>query len=256
MNPIQEKFKKGELSVGTFTQLGSPIAVECLGRTGLDYVLIDTEHCAVGVEFLTAAITAADAAGITPLVRINEISRSAVLQPLDYGAQGLIVPAVETVEQVEELVRYAKFPPVGNRGYCPTRDGGWGFDDESLQGTETYFARCNRETLLIPQCETQGCLEHIDEITAMEGVDGIFVGPFDLSIALGIPMQFDAPAMKEAMARILEACRRNHKMAFIFCGDAATARQRAAEGYDSVTTGLDALILTNAYRDMVRAIRG
>ena len=64
MNPIQEKFKKGELSVGTFTQLGSPIAVECLGRTGLDYVLIDTEHCAVGVEFLTAAITAADAAGI------------------------------------------------------------------------------------------------------------------------------------------------------------------------------------------------
>ena len=88
MNPLQEKFKKGELSVGTFTQLGSPIAVECLGRTGLDYVLIDTEHCAVGVEFLTAAITAADAAGITPLVRINEISRSAVLQPLDYGAQG------------------------------------------------------------------------------------------------------------------------------------------------------------------------
>lgn len=109
---------------------------------------------------------------------------------------------------------------------------------------------------MIPQCETQGCLEHIDEITAMEGVDGIFVGPFDLSIALGIPMQFDAPAMKEAMARILEACRRNHKMAFIFCGDAATARQRAAEGYDSVTTGLDALMLTNAYRDMVRAIRG
>ena len=256
MNPIQEKFKKGELSVGTFTQLGSPIAVECLGRTGLDYVLIDTEHCAVGVEFLTAAITAADAAGITPLVRINEISRSAVLQPLDYGAQGLIVPAVETVEQVEELVRYAKFPPVGNRGYCPTRDGGWGFDDESLQGTETYFARCNRETLLIPQCETQGCLEHIDEITAMEGVDGIFVGPFDLSIALGLPRQFDAPARKEAMARILEACRRTHKMAFSFCGDAATARQRAAEGYDSVTTGLDALMLTNAYRDMVRAIRG
>ena len=195
MNPIQEKFQRGELSVGTFTQLSSPVAVECLGRTGLDYVLIDTEHCAVGVEFLTAAITAADAAGITPLVRINEISRSAVLQPLDYGAQGLIVPAVETVEQVEQLVRYAKFPPLGNRGYCPTRDGGWGFDAESLQGTEAYFARCNRETLLLPQCETRGCLEHIDEITAMEGVDGIFVGPFDLSIALGIPMQFDDPSM-------------------------------------------------------------
>ncbi|MEI3305116.1 MAG: aldolase/citrate lyase family protein [Dysosmobacter sp.] len=71
--------------------------MECLGRTGLDYVIIDTEHCAVGVEFLTAAITAADAAGITPLVRINEISPGAVrYQPLDYGARVLIVPAVET----------------------------------------------------------------------------------------------------------------------------------------------------------------
>ena len=166
----------------------------------------------MGVEFLTAAITAADAAGITPLVRINEISRSAVLQPLDYGAQGLIVPAVETVEQVEELVRYAKFPPVGNRGYCPTRDGGWGFDDESLQGTETYFARCNRETLLIPQCETQGCLEHIDEITAMEGVDGIFVGPFDLSIALGIPRSSYDPPRRRPMAGCLKPAAAKNRM--------------------------------------------
>ena len=255
-NTVLEKFHRGEPSLGTFTQMLSPIAAEILGYTGLDFVLIDMEHAPLSAQSAGELIAAARGSGITPLVRAREISRSAVLQPLDYGAQGLIVPAVEMVEQVEQLVRYAKFPPVGNRGYCPTRDGGWGFDAESLQGTETYFARCNRETLLIPQCETRGCLEHIDEITAMEGVDGIFVGPFDLSIALGIPMQFDAPAMKEAMARILDACRRNHKMAFIFCGDAATARQRAAEGYDSVTTGLDALMLTNAYRDMVRTIRG
>ena len=96
MNRIREKFLNHELSVGTFTQLTSTVAVEALGRTGLDYVLIDTEHSAVGIEFLSSAITAADAAGIVPLVRINDIARSKVLQPLDYGAQGLIVPAVET----------------------------------------------------------------------------------------------------------------------------------------------------------------
>ena len=255
MNRLKEKFQNHELSIGTFTQLSSPTAVECLGRSGLDYVLIDTEHCPVDINFLTSAITAADAAGIVPLVRINDIARSKVLQPLDYGAQGLIIPAVETVEEVKKLVEYAKFPPVGNRGYCPTRDGGWGYDEVSQQGVESYFAHANRETLLIPQCETAGCLEHIEEITAMDGVDGIFVGPFDLSIALGKPMAFDCQEMKTAMQRILDACHKNGKMAFIFCGDAATARARAAEGYDSVTTALDALMLTDAYRSLVKDIR-
>ena len=133
--------------------------------------------------------------------------------------------------------------------------GGWGYDEVHQQGVEAYFAHANRETLLIPQCETAGCLEHIEEITALDGVDGIFVGPFDLSIALGKPMAFDCPEMKAAMQRILDACHKNGKIAFIFCGDAATARARAAEGYDSVTTALDALMLTDAYRSLVRDIR-
>ena len=256
MNRIREKFLNHELSVGTFTQLSSTVAVECLGRTGLDYVLIDTEHSAVGIEFLSSAITAADAAGIVPLVRINDITRSKVPQPLDYGAQGLIVPAVETVDQVRRLVEYAKFPPVGNRGFCPTRDGGYGYDEISMQGTEAYFAHANRETLLIPQCETVGCLEHIEEITAMDGVDGIFVGPFDLSIALGRPMAFDCDEMRAALDRILNACHKNNKMAFIFCGDAQAAKTRAAQGFDSVTAGLDIMALVDSYRAMVQDIRG
>ncbi len=256
MNRIREKFLNHELSVGTFTQLTSTVAVEALGRTGLDYVLIDTEHSAVGIEFLSSAITAADAAGIVPLVRINDIARSKVLQPLDYGAQGLIVPAVETVEQVRRLVEYAKFPPVGNRGFCPTRDGGYGYDEVSMQGTDVYFAHANQETLLIPQCETVGCLEHIEEITAMDGVDGIFVGPFDLSIALGRPMAFDCDEMRAALDRILNACHKNNKMAFIFCGDAQAAKARAAQGFDSVTAGLDIMALVDSYRAMVQDIRG
>ena len=256
MNRIREKFLNHELSVGTFTQLTSTVAVEALGRTGLDYVLIDTEHSAVGIEFLSSAITAADAAGIVPLVRINDIARSKVLQPLDYGAQGLIVPAVETVEQVRRLVEYAKFPPVGNRGFCPTRDGGSGYDEVSMQGTDVYFAHANQETLLIPQCETVGCLDHIEEITAMDGVDGIFVGPFDLSIALGRPMAFDCDEMRAALDRILNACHKNNKMAFIFCGDAQAAKARAAQGFDSVTAGLDIMALVDSYRAMVQDIRG
>ena len=109
MNRILENFQAGRPSVGTFTHLRSSVAVEALGTAGLDFVVLDTEHCMLGPETLAECITAADAAGLDALVRINAISREAVLRPLDLGARGLIVPAVETVEEVERLVRFAKF---------------------------------------------------------------------------------------------------------------------------------------------------
>lgn len=256
MNSLLEKARAHQPTVGTFTHMKSTVAVEALGMSGLDYVLIDTEHCPSTIETVSACVTAANAAGITPLVRINEISRSAVLQPLDIGAQGLIVPAVETVEEVRRLIRYAKFAPLGNRGFCPTRDGGWGFDAESARGGAVYMDRCNRETLLIPQCETVGCLEHIEEIAALEGVDGIFVGPMDLSIALGCPMELDGPTMLKALDRVLAACKAAGKLSIIYCGDTAAARARLAQGFDSITLGLDAIALLQAYKGMVEVIKG
>ena len=116
--------------------------------------------------------------------------------------------------------------------------------------------RCNRETLLIPQCETAGCLAHIEKIAATEGVDGIFVGPLDLSIALGCPMELDAPPMREALKRVVDACKAAGKLTMIFCGDTAAAKARLAAGFDSVTLGLDVLTLIQSYRAMAEEIRG
>ena len=254
-NTVLEKFHQGRQSLGTFSAIGSPLAVESLRYTGLDYVIVDTEHSPAGIESAAAQIAAAQGAGLTALARANEISRTAVLRLLDVGAQGVVVPCVETVEEVRELVRYAKFAPLGNRGFCPTRDGGWGHAAHAVS-ISGYMETSNRETLLLPQCETVGCLEHIEEITAMDGVDGIFVGPFDLSIALGRPMAFDCDEMRAALDRILNACHKNNKMAFIFCGDAQAAKTRAAQGFDSVTAGLDIMALVDSYRAMVQDIRG
>ena len=254
-NTVLEKFHQGRQSLGTFSAIGSPLAVESLRYTGLDYVIVDTEHSPAGIESAAAQIAAAQGAGLTALARANEISRTAVLRLLDVGAQGVVVPCVETVEEVRELVRYAKFAPLGNRGFCPTRDGGWGHAAHAVS-ISGYMETSNRETLLLPQCETVGCLEHIEEITAMDGVDGIFVGPFDLSIALGRPMAFDCDEMRAALDRILNACHKNNKMAFIFCGDAQAAKARAAQGFDSVTAGLDIMALVDSYRAMVQDIRG
>ncbi len=230
--------------------------MEALGTAGLDFVILDPEHCVLDPQTMAECVTAADAAGLDALVRIHSVTREAVLHPLDLGAKGLIVPAVETVEEVERLVRFAKFPPVGGRGFCPTRDGRWGYDEASLAGAGTYMDRANRQTLLIPQCETAGCLAHIEEIAAMEGVDGIFVGPLDLSIALGCPMELDAPRMRAALERVVAACKATGKLTMIFCGDAETARQRLDAGFDSAALGLDVLALIQSYQTMAREVRG
>lgn len=256
MNKLLEKFNRGEPTVGTFTHMKSLPLIECLGYTGMDYVILDMEHSPVSIEFVADAITAADAAGLVPVVRINEISRSAVLQPLDVGAKALIVPAIETVEQVQELVQFAKFPPLGNRGCCPTRDCGWTFAENFGGSYDAYMSGCNRDTLLIPQCETVGCLEHIEEIAATEGVDGIFIGPLDLSIALGVPGQLNAPELQAAFERVKAACQKNNKPLFIFCIQAEAGKKYVASGCNSVTYSLDALILAQGYRAAVEEIKG
>ena len=254
-NNIRLRAAQGQPSLGTFYELGGTAAAECVGIGGMDFVVVDTEHGPFEAESAMLAVMAAERRGCTPFVRARDLSRPAILKLLDVGAMGVIVPDVHTVEEVKQLVEYAKYYPLGHRGYAPTLASAYGYADYA-RNVEELFATSNRETLLIPQCETAGCLEHIEEITAMDGVDGIFVGPFDLSIALGKPMAFDCQEMKTAMQRILDACHKNGKMAFIFCGAAATARARAAEGYDSVTTALDALMLTDAYRSLVKDIRG
>ena len=248
-NIVLKKFREGRPSLGTFTDLNSPLAVQSLGYTALDYVLVDTEHAPVGIESAAAQIMAAQGVGLTALARANEISRPAILRLLDVGAQGIVVPCVETVDQVRQLIEYAKFAPLGNRGFCPTRDGGWGYAPHA-DSIPDYMEQCNQETLLLPQCETVGCLEHIEEITAMDGVDGIFVGPFDLSIALGHPGEFDAPVVHDAILRVQDACKRHGKLSMIFTGDVATTRQRFAEGYDSVTMGMDTLFFAEMYKKM------
>ena len=254
-NTVLKKFREGQPSLGTFVAMGSPLAVESLRYTGLDYVIVDTEHTPAAIESAALQIQAAQGAGLTALARANEISRTAVLRLLDVGAQGVVVPCVETVDQVRELISYAKFTPLGNRGFCPTRDGGWGYAPEAAS-IPAYMERCNRETLLLPQCETAGCLSHIETIAAMDGVDGIFVGPLDLSIALGCPMELDAPPMRAALERVVAACQAVHKPVLIFCGDAAAAKARLSQGFHCVALGVDVLTLIQVFQAMAREIRG
>lgn len=247
---MEEKKK----TIGTFFELGGRGVMESLTRAGLDYVIIDTEHGCLSEESTADAILAAERGGLLPYVRIGDIRRPYVLRMLDVGARGLIVPNIRSVEQVRELVSAAKFPPVGNRGYCPTRTTGWGAD-EWAKDVLGYMEECNRRCKLIPQCETAEALEQIEEIAALPGVDGIFVGPCDLSIALGIPLEFDNPLLHRAIERILNACQSAGKESFIFAGNMPNAVYWANKGYDSIAYSLDASVFINAFQTITAEFR-
>ena len=132
-----------------------------------------------------------------------------------------------------------------------TRDGKWGYSADYTLGMNGYMAISNKNTLLLPQCETLGCLENIEKIVALDGVDGILIGPFDLSIAMGLDGQFEHPDFKRTLARILKACKDNGKLAMIFTGKAEDIAVYAKEEFDSVLYGLDLLAVIEHYKTVV-----
>lgn len=252
-NTFKEKIGAGQKPIGTFCELMSENVVEALGDAGLDYVIIDNEHSPIEAETTLTMVRAAEHGGITPLARVREISRPAVLKLLDVGVQGLIVPNVKTVKDVKQLVSWSKYAPVGDRGFSGSRKDGWGFAlDMSVPETMSFF---NERVLLIPQCETAEALEAIEEIAAVKGVDGIFVGPYDLSIAMGIPGEFDHPRFLAALTRIIDACRKAGKFSMIFTGNRSAAVDYFKKGFDSVAYSMDAAFLVNGCRNEMSAIK-
>lgn len=255
-NLVKEKMEQGKQAVGTFLDLGNGTVAECLGLAGVDYFIVDTEHSPFDLPEIMECCRSAQLKGITPFVRIKEISRGSIMKALDVGAQGLIIPGVQTVEEVKTIIKYGKYVPMGNRGFCPTRCCDWGYGDAMAGGIRAYTDQCNREIMLVPQCETRECLENLEEIVNLEGVDGIFIGPFDLSVALEKAGQFDDPEMVAAFERIRTVCQKAGKPVFIFAPTLEAAKLRLSQGYDSVCYSADLNVLVEAFMAAMKELKG
>ena len=247
MNKLREIVNKNEKVLGTFVELGGANVAEALGQTGLDFIIVDNEHGPFDVESSLECIRAAEGAGMVPLCRVREISRPAILKLLDQGAAGLIIPYIETIEQVQKIIEFGKYAPVGKRGYSGSRKDRWPLDQQMK-----YW---NEETLLIPQCETVACLEQIEEITTLEGIDGIFVGPFDLSISMGIPGDFQNPRMIQAFERIIKACEETGKVSIIFTDREDWVQHYYDMGFDMVTYGMDASVMIKGFQNLISNLK-
>ena len=256
LNKLREAIEKKKYAVGTFLGAANPSIVEIMGYTGLDFVVIDTEHGPYDTMPMSDLIQAAESKGLSPLVRIADITHREMQRALDNGAEGIIIPCLKSTDDFRKVVDLGKCAPLGNRGFIKGRGSGFG-NEPWASGTLTeYMQNSNDKVLLLPQCETKEALDNIEEIVQIEGIDGIFIGPFDLSICMGIPGRFDAPEFKAAVDRILRACKQAGKLCMTFTGTPEEAKMYIDKGFDAVANSIDTIVFAQAYRSMVDEIRG
>jgi 4-hydroxy-2-oxoheptanedioate aldolase len=226
-NALKAKFARGEAAFGVNLMFPSVQLVETFGLLGFDWVLLDCEHGAISFESLDALTMAADAAGITPIVRPPNNDDASILRALDRGAHGIQVPHVDTADDARRAVAAARYHPFGERGLAPgTRATGYGVDFNAAQ----FVEHSNREVLVVVQIEHRNALANLDEIVRVEGVDVFFVGPMDLSLSLGHPGKLDEPAVREAIERCFATIQGEGKIAGSSGGPADVRRFRQLGG--------------------------
>jgi len=212
--------------------LNNPFLIELIGEAGWDCITIDQQHGLGGHDVLVQCLTAARGWNLPAIVRVAANDPGLVGRALDAGAQAIMCPLIETVEDAEAFVRAVKYPPQGNRSWGPYR--------ARLEHEGDYFKLANDWTIACPQIETRGALDQLDEILALDGVDMVCFGPNDLSVALTGRLDIWAPEVKDAMTLVLSKCREMSVIAFVFANDAKYAKPRVAEGWDIVAVGTDA----------------
>lgn len=249
-NATLQKVRAGEPAIGTWLQLHSIHATRLLVAQGIfQWMLVDFEH--TPVDRSTAAhifSTISDLSGgrTTPLARVPVGSVDQIKHALDAGAQGIVVPMVNTAEEAADAVRYARFPPVGVRG-----GGGLAPQLGFAVNGPTYLVESNREIMVAIQIETPDGVENIDQILEVEGIDLIFIGPYDLHLSHGLAPKIwsTQPAFLKAVDRVKEACNAAGVPLGTLSRDAEGARARLSEGFTFVGMGSDAhVMLTEAGR--------
>jgi 2-keto-3-deoxy-L-rhamnonate aldolase RhmA len=243
MFALKKRLKMGELVVGLMvSELRNPNFVNMLALNGYDFFIIDNEHGAYSPETVSDIIAAARGVGIAPIVRIPEIRRETILKPLDSGAAGLLVPLVNTAEQAREVIFHAKYPPIGNRGVALRRP-------HSLYrkvGAADYLRQANDETLIAVQAETPQSIRNLNEITTVPGIDVVFVGPFDLSVSLGIPGEVNHPREIEAIDKILAVCLPKKIDVGIQLFDVPSIKSWVQKGMRLISYSSDSALLSDA----------
>jgi 2-dehydro-3-deoxyglucarate aldolase/4-hydroxy-2-oxoheptanedioate aldolase len=235
---LRRRLAAGDTTVGTFIGTASAVAGEVCAAAGLDWLLLDLEHGAGGEEQLRALVPAAAAYGVPTIVRVESAARIRIGRVLDLGAAGVMLPRLDSADEVAAALRHLRYPPHGDRGVATyNRACRFGLDPAALE-------RSDSELLGVVQIESVAALDEVDKIAALDGADVLFVGPRDLSHDL--PGQLTAPRYLAALDRVRAAAAAHGKACGLLVNDGAGAAARIAEGWTFVGIGSDATLLAAA----------
>jgi len=251
-NPVKAKLAQGGSSYGAMIfEFFSPGLPQICKNAGAEFILYDMEHTGLSFETLKVQFSMCRGMGITPLVRVPRGEYHFIARALDVGALGVMVPMVGTAEEAAHIVSCTRYPPLGRRGAA------FGFAHDDYQGGDVAqkMAALHARTMVIPQIETDEGLRNVEAIAAVDGVDALWVGHFDLTNFMGIPGQFQHPDYLAGIKRVVDACESNGKSAAFLATDDSWARDYAAKGFRLMAYGIDPGLLQNALKSGIEVLR-
>lgn len=251
MKHIRSALANGEILVGPFSVSGSTAVVETIGYAGFDFVIIDTEHAPTspyGWE-LENLIRTAYSADIAPVVRTTWNDRGQILKAMDMGAQAVIVPHVNTADEARDAVSAGHYSPLGRRSAAPPiLAAKRGFED-----WPDYYRRAIEETLIIPLIEERIGVENVDEIAEVEGLGGLFFGPFDLAVSTGVPELAYDPDLPE-LERVYSAAKRNNLPILDLAWNIDSAVRKIEAGAQMIALGTDATMFATSCKVLLAEV--
>ena len=248
-NTLKTIWARGEAVVNGWLSIPSSFSAEVMAHQGFDSLTVDMQHGVVDYQVAVTMLQAISTTPVIPLARVPWNDPGRLMKILDAGVYGVICPMINTRAEAEALVAACKYPPHGYRSWGPVR--------ASIYAGPDYADRANADLVVMPMIETAEALGNLDAILSVPGVDAIYVGPSDLSLALGCKPrldQTDAPVV-EAQQKIVEACKRHGVVAGIHNNTAAYALKMIAAGYQFVTLASDSRFLAARAADEVAAVR-
>lgn len=251
-NPLKEKLARGERAFGSMVfEFASPGLPAIAKAAGADYLLYDMEHSGLTLDQIKGQIAAARGLDLPVLVRPAAKQYHLASLLLDQGAMGLMFPMVETAEEAKELVSWTRYPPRGVRGAAF----GIAHDDYAAGDVEEKIAVAEERTLILVLIESAKGLENVEEILAVDGIDAVHIGHFDLSLSLGYPGAIGHPEVSAGIDRVAAAARAAGKPAACMAPDAETGRAWIARGYSMVSVSADLWLLQEGLRRGIAALR-
>ena len=251
MKNLKKRLKQGETLNGCWLNLGSPLTAEIIGQAGFDWVLIDLEHGAGVEKDVLAQLQALENSPSAVLVRVESAESPRISRILDMGAEGIMCPKVDNALEAKKVINGLHYPPFGNRGVAKmVRATQFGLN------FNTYYDESRDNILGIVQIETLEALDNLDAIAAVEGVDILFIGPADLSMAMGIFGQFDHLTFTDALNKIVQAAQKANKAIGILIFNPDDYDKYHNMGIRFIACGSDATFVAEGARNMAKKLNG